>query len=261
MPALARAADTFGWCYVVCWGISLYPPLLLNYRTKSVEGISIDFVWLNFGGSLLYLASVVLLFYSDVVRAEYSERNPPSAMSHAPAVPLVHFNDVFYGAHSFLLVLALLWQFYFLGYRKMRMQRVSKMVKLFLAAGVCALLMLGAQSFVAAGYKLELLDFATIFGSVKVALSAVKYVPQAWYNYSRRSIKGFAISSCIIDIVGSACCLCQLFLDSYLNNDINSGFKHPTKLLLCLVTILFSSVFLVQAAAYRGEAEEHEKSV
>lgn len=260
MFALNRLADTFGWCYVVCWGVSLYPPIRLNYRTKSVEGISVDFVWLNFCGTFLYLFSVLLLFYSKVVRAEYSKRNP-AEHGHSPSVPLVHFNDVFYGIHSFVLIVLLMIQVYCLGYKKRRIQRVSKTVKLLFAAGICGIMtVICAPSLSNPKFSIELLDIATVFGSVKVLLSAVKYIPQAVYNYSRRSVKGFAISSCIIDIVGSVCCICQLFLDSYISEDIQSGLKHPTKLLLSLVTVFFNVIFLAQAAVYNRDSN-HEKSV
>ena len=262
MPAvLEYVSNVFGWCYVICWGASLYPPLRLNYSTKSVEAISIDFVWLNFCGSALYLASVVLLFYNGKLREKYAQRNAAEFHHDKPALPLVRFNDVIYGLHSFILIMALLYQFYFLGYRRNHRQHMSRTVKLLLLLIFCSFIALLLHAYTEANTKLELLDLATIFGSVKVALSAIKYIPQAWYNYTRKSMKGFAISSCVIDICGAVCCLVQLFTDSYLEDDINFGFKHPTKLLLSLVTIVFCMLFLLQARLYSEHRRVHEKLV
>lgn len=39
-----------GWSYFVMWSVSFYPQLVINYRRKSVAGISLDFLALNVAG-------------------------------------------------------------------------------------------------------------------------------------------------------------------------------------------------------------------
>lgn len=41
---------TVGWIYFVAWSVSFYPQLVINYKRKSVVGLSFDFMALNFMG-------------------------------------------------------------------------------------------------------------------------------------------------------------------------------------------------------------------
>ncbi|PRT53992.1 Cystinosin [Wickerhamiella sorbophila] len=245
-----------GWAYVVCWGVSLYPPVLLHRRMKSVEGMSIDFAFLNFFGCLAYMLSVGMLRYSTTVRLEYQLRhkNPP----------LVRFNDVVYGVHSLVLVAAVLFQFYCSGYRRSSGQHISRGVKVFSLVMVmagCALL-LHAWEISTTRRHYELVDVANIFGTVKIWLSAVKYIPQVLYNYKRKSTRGFSKTTPILDVLGAYFSVAQLALDAYLAGDITDMYKHPVKLLLSIVTLVFSLAFLIQHSIYRERTIpfHHEKN-
>jgi len=43
-----------GWTYFLAWSASFYPQALLNWRRKSVQGLSMDFIHLNVLGFLCY---------------------------------------------------------------------------------------------------------------------------------------------------------------------------------------------------------------
>nr|UJH94545.1 Ers1 [Starmerella bombicola] len=256
---LELVSNVCGWGYVICWGVSLYPPLLLNYHTRSVEGVSLDFAYLNFWGCLFYLASVSMMFFSTTVKLEYALAHTADArrLNEAPKQPLVRFNDVVYGFHSLLLVIGLLYQFYCSGYRRSSTQTLSRSVKLISLAGViCALLLiLHAYEISTTRRHYQLVDVANIFGTVKVFFSGIKYIPQAYFIYQRKSVRGFAVKGCITDIVGGLLCSLQLLIDAYLVNDLGGVLKHPTKLLLAVVAMFFGFVFIAQYKIYSKEEE------
>lgn len=109
----------------------------------------------------------------------------------------------------------------------------------------------------------ELVDVANIFGTVKVALSTLKYVPQVLFNYRRKSTRGFSKTTPILDVFGAGFSIAQLALDAHLAGDVADMYKHPVKLLLSLVTLFFSLVFIVQHSVYRERTIpfHHEKNV
>jgi len=243
-----------GWGYVVCWGVSLYPPILLNAHSKSVEGLSIDFAYLNFLGCVCYLVSVSMLYFSTTVRLEYALAAASDAhkVGAAPKEPLVRLNDVIYGVHSLVLVSILLYQFYFSGYRRSPSQQLSRTVKIISGIGIVAglLLVLHAYEISTTRAHYQLVDVANIFGTVKVFFSSVKYMPQAYFNYQRKAVKGFSVKGYLVDILGGVLCCTQLVLDGILLNDISGVYKHPTKMMLAFVTIAFNVIFLVQYHIY-----------
>jgi uncharacterized protein with PQ loop repeat len=44
-----------GWTYFLLWTISFYPQLISNFRRKSVEGLSLDFLAMNVVGAPAYV--------------------------------------------------------------------------------------------------------------------------------------------------------------------------------------------------------------
>ncbi|KAF9985410.1 hypothetical protein BGZ75_003006 [Mortierella antarctica] len=43
-----------GWTYFIAWSASFYPQAILNWRRKSVQGLSLDYIYLNVLGFLCY---------------------------------------------------------------------------------------------------------------------------------------------------------------------------------------------------------------
>jgi hypothetical protein len=88
----ALLSQILGWGYFLCWSLSFYPQVLLNYRRKSVAGYSIDFVTLNTIGFACYAVYSLNFFYNPDVRREYRQRHN----GHDNSVAL---NDVFFAVH------------------------------------------------------------------------------------------------------------------------------------------------------------------
>lgn len=81
---------------------------------------------------------------------------------------------------------------------------------------------------------------------MKLLITIVKYVPQAWVNYKRKSTDGWSIVQILLDLSGGVLSLVQLVLDSSFQNDWSGITGNPIKFLLSNITILFDLVFVVQ---------------
>lgn len=52
---------------------------------------------------------------------------------------------------------------------------------------------------------------------VKLAVTLIKYVPQAYMNYTRQSTVGYSIGGVLLDITGGLLSILQMFLLAYNN--------------------------------------------
>jgi cystinosin len=94
---------------------------------------------------------------------------------------------------------------------------------------------------------------------VKLIITVVKYCPQAWVNYKRKSTVGWSISQILLDLAGGTLSFAQLMLDSSLQNDWSGVMGNPLKFLLGNVTIFFDLIFVVQHyVLYRDSHSSNE---
>ncbi len=84
------------------------------------------------------------------------------------------------------------------------------------------------------------------FSYVKLAITIIKYCPQAWMNYRRKSTEGWSIGNILLDFTGGLLSLIQMFLLARNYDDWSSIFGSPTKLGLALFSILFDILFIAQ---------------
>ena len=85
-----------------------------------------------------------------------------------------------------------------------------------------------------------------MLGYCKLGLSIFKATPQIYWNYKRKSTRGFSIAAVLLDLVGGA----LSFASGGLEDD--HGFN-ITKILLGLLSVFYDGVFLVQHyCIYRG---------
>ena len=97
----------------------------------------------------------------------------------------------------------------------------------------------------------------------------LKYIPQAWVNYKRKSTIGWSIYPMLLDFAGGWLSLAQLVIDSTLENDWSGVTGNPVKFGLSNITIVFDIIFMLQHyVLYRdpkkyndGEAEEERESL
>ncbi|GAA6051309.1 hypothetical protein NBRC10513_000323 [Rhodotorula toruloides] len=230
-----------GWTYTAAWSVSFYPQLILNWRRKSVTGLSIDFLTLNPLGFLCYSISNLALYASSTVRASYRARHD----GHNPQVAL---NDVVFAVHA-CAVAGLTWGQSWV-YQRDPSQRLSSYNRLILLLLFLSLLTL---TLLATLERLSYLSLVLFLSSVKLYVSAAKMVPQAWVNYRRKSTEGWSIENILLDATGGLLSLTQLVLDSWVDGDWTGITGNPGKLGLSLLALAFDALFVVQHfVLYRG---------
>ena len=85
----------------------------------------------------------------------------------------------------------------------------------------------------------------------------VKYVPQAWSNYQRKSTIGWSIYQVLMDLLGGVLSIAQLLIDSSLQGDWSGVTGNPVKFGLGQISIIFDLLFMVQHyILYRGAEED-----
>lgn len=160
--------------------------------------------------------------------------------------PLLQLNDVAYTVHGLFCVLIVFYQVHFSAFKKARTTLSSSTRGLLYLVGSLCVITIGNVLLFKDRASFTLLDIAEALGYIKVMMSVSKYIPQLIYNHQRKSTKGWAINSTILDVVGGVSSLGQLFLDGYINDDLSSIWGNTSKLMLALVTIGFDMIFLLQ---------------
>ncbi|XP_071799808.1 cystinosin-like isoform X2 [Asterias amurensis] len=240
-----------GWIYFAAWTVSFYPQVLLNHKRKSVKGLNFDFLTYNLIGFTAYGIFNVGMFWIPQVKEEYHRKKPFG-------VNPVLLNDVVFTLHAIAITAVTIFQC--LIYDRGG-QRVSVVCKVLCAvAGLFTVITLIIT--VASGEKLiSWLMFLYYFSYIKLVVSIIKYVPQAWMNYKRKSTYGWSIGNVLLDFTGGSFSLVQMFLLAYNNNDWSSIFGDPTKFGLGFFSILFDVLFIVQHyILYRGNTPYSEES-
>jgi cystinosin len=85
-----------------------------------------------------------------------------------------------------------------------------------------------------------------LLGYVKLLCSLVKYCPQAYLNYRRKSTTGWSIWQILLDFAGGILSLLQLILDSALQADWSGIYGNPVKLGLSNTSLFFDVIFMTQ---------------
>ncbi|ORX54556.1 PQ-loop-domain-containing protein [Hesseltinella vesiculosa] len=248
----ATLSDVLGWTYFLAWSISFYPQVLLNYRRKSVQGLSIDFLYLNVICFFCYSIFNLVFFYSKEIQdqCKYPDHENQCRMilhrfgtldhqRHKDSDSLVRGNDVIFSVHAFLISCVTLGQA--LYYKSDNHLSISTRAYLKMIAGWTVM------HFVAVLIgKDQWLDFIYVFGSMNFFISVIKYVPQALMNYKRKSTVGWSIHNILLDFTGGMIWSLQLILAAAITKDSSGITGDSIKLGLGLVAILFDCIFMVQ---------------
>ncbi|KAL6288182.1 hypothetical protein ACE6H2_012572 [Prunus campanulata] len=222
-----------GWMAFTCWSVGFYPQVILNFRRKSVVGLSFDFAVLNLTKHSSYLIYNATLYFSSAVQKQYWEKYGSGQM-----IP-VAVNDVAFSAHAVLMTAIILFQIaiYDRGTQKVSKIAIGIVVAVWLGAAVCFFVALPTHSW---------LWLINIFNSIQVFMTVVKYTPQAFMNFMRKSTDGFSIGFYLLDFSGGVTNYAQMAVlsidqDSWVNFYGNMG-----KVLLSLISISFDILFMCQ---------------
>lgn len=243
--ALTIINAVIGWIYFVAWSVSFYPQVIYNWKRKSVVGLNFDFLAYNITGFLAYGFFNVGMYWVDSVKKEYAD-------AHPRGINPVQLNDVIFTIHAVFVTIITIFQctLYERGG-----QKLSK---------VCVLLVTGSwlfilvSLFVTVAKVITWLTYLYYFSYVKLGVTLIKYVPQAYMNFKRKSTEGWSIGNVLLDFTGGSFSLLQMFLLAYNSDDWSSIFGDPTKFGLGFFSILFDILFIIQHyVLYRGRTPRY----
>ncbi|KAJ3599840.1 hypothetical protein NHX12_033794 [Muraenolepis orangiensis] len=213
--------EVIGWIYFVAWSISFYPQVWENWRGKSVVGLNFDFLFLNITGFICYSIFNVGLFWVPYIKEEFLKVNPNGVYP-------VEASDVFFSLHALLICLVYVGQAAIYERGGQTVSRISWAITI-----ICWMFIL-IGLFVALGGVLPWLGYLSFFSYVKLGITVIKYTPQAYMNYRRKSTGGWSIGNVLLDFIGGTFNEWQLILGD------------PTKFLLGLISVAFDILFMVQ---------------
>ncbi|TDG51323.1 hypothetical protein AWZ03_002118 [Drosophila navojoa] len=246
--AIIYSSIVFGWIYFVAWSVSFYPQIWTNYRRKSVEGLNFDFITLNIVGFTLYSMFNCGLFFIKGVQDEYSERHPRG-------VNPVLLNDVVFSLHAMFATCITIVQCF--RYERGQ-QRVSKVAYGLLS--IFALIVIISAG-LAGGSVIHWLDFLYYCSYIKLAITIIKYIPQALMNYRRKSTEGWSIGNILLDFTGGTLSMLQMLLNAHNYDDWASIFGDPTKFGLGLFSVLFDIFFILQHYVFYRHSNKRTETV
>lgn len=212
-------------------------------RRKSITGLSIDFVLLSFCGFICYSIYNVCFYFSTPLKQE----------SHIE----VSLHDVIFSLHSTFLNFVLCIMVHFFRKKNEGPHYFSNSLLIIVTAAiliesysVCSQLLGSYFQKTLMIHPNRIIKFSTfliILGNIKLILTIIKYIPQVWMNWMRRSTKGWSIFIVICDMGGSIFSLAQLVLDIYLKHaSITWRLLFGAKLGLGIISLFFASIFMIQ---------------
>jgi len=229
-----------GWTYFVAWSVSFYPQIWDNFKRKSVIGLNFDFVGLNIVGFSLYGCYNVALFWIHSVQEQYMERHPRGVIP-------VQANDVFFPLHAVWACAVTIVQCVIYERGNQSVSRLCLIILAAIAVFVVINLILALTSVIL------WLDFLFYCSYVKLGITLIKYMPQAYMNFRRKSTLGWSIGNILLDFTGGTLSMLQMFLIAYNNDDWGSLFGDPTKFGLGFFSVAFDIFFMLQHYVfYRG---------
>ncbi|KAF4083357.1 hypothetical protein AMELA_G00140330 [Ameiurus melas] len=235
-----------GWIYFLAWSISFYPQAFDNWKRRSVVGLSFDFLALNLTGFIAYSVFNVGLFWVPYIKEEFLTGNPNG-------VNPVDASDVFFSLHAVVLTLIYICQ---CAVYERGGQKVSKVAIFFL---VVSWTFAFVTLVVAFAQKISWLTYLYYFSYIKLGITLIKYVPQAYMNYRRQSTEGWSIGNVLLDLTGGSFSVLQMFLQSYNNDQWKLLFGDPTKFGLGIFSIFFDIIFMIQHyCLYHGKGPVYQ---
>uniref|UniRef100_A0A7C8Z647 Cystinosin homolog n=2 Tax=Opuntia streptacantha TaxID=393608 RepID=A0A7C8Z647_OPUST len=225
--------EVLGWIAFVAWSISFYPQVILNFRRKSVVGLNFDFVILNLTKHSSYLIYNAVLFFSTTVQAQYRHKYGSNQM-----IP-VAINDVAFSIHAVALTAFTLFQIFIYERKNQRFSKVSIgiVTAAWLSAAVCVFVAFQRHSW---------LWLISVFNTIQVIMTVIKYIPQAVMNFKRKSTDGFSIGNILLDLLGGLTNYGQMAVQSIDQKSWVNFYGNIGKTLLSLVSIFFDILFIIQ---------------
>ncbi|CAG9329434.1 unnamed protein product [Blepharisma stoltei] len=227
---LTVLSQIVGWIYFAAWSVSFYPQILLNYQLKHVSGYSLDFGVLNFSGFLAYsLYSIWGYIEPGIMPGQ------------------VDWSDIAFACHAWLITTITLIQ---CNYYDSVWNRTALWVKLltlffWVSGAIYGILQLTGNMITAKDW-----NGCLYLGYIKVFITLIKYLPQVYMNYSRKSTIGWSIMNVLLDFTGGSLSILQIFIDGANTGDWNvfgnGGAFNVAKFCLGFLSMSFDVIFMIQ---------------
>jgi len=268
-PPYRSVSAAIGYVYFLAWSVSFYPQVISNFRRKSVEGLSPDFVVLNVIGFACYAAYNASFFWNTTIQEDYKKRYGPDAEI------TVQSNDVAFAIHALVLSFVTFCQIvYYKNYwnqsaaiattedsntragaaiplSKPTLVIIVGIVALCIGYPVLVLFNENSSNNPDFLYnnddglgKFNRLNFLYILSYIKIFISLIKYIPQVVLNVQRKSTVGWSIWNIFLDFTGGM--LSDLQVRILL-------FQENHRIELNIVTL---SVFIKYGLLYMGVTHE-----
>jgi len=242
--ALTTASIITGWIYFFAWSLSFYGQFYTNWKLKNVEGFKLDFQLLNFTGFAFYSFMYIVGFF-------WSDSNPYDNYG----LGKVEIQDLLFAVHAF--TLTCLTGIQCLKYPRGK-NKVSKTTWILFAFYWYTAVVLYFTMMVANWIpSSENFNFIMLLGYYKLSISVIKYVPQAYWNFKRKSTEGWSIVNILLDLTGGVFSIAQTIID-VINGD--SEKINPIKVGLGNIAIVFDIIFIVQHyILYRSASKKNQE--
>jgi cystinosin len=186
-------------------------------------------------GFSAYTAYNCALFFNPVIRAQYR--------AEYGSEPKVEANDVFFAIHAVVLTVVTVVQCFVYERGAQRLSVTASV--LIVCAALAALVyagLLGANVV----HKTSWLHFLIFVSYIKLGVTLIKYIPQAYMNFVRRTTDGFNMQNVLLDFTGGFLSVAQLLMDCAVTKDWSGIAGDPVKFGLGLTSMVFDVLFMVQ---------------
>jgi cystinosin len=231
-------SQVIGWIYFFAWSFSFYGQVIENYRRKSVKGLSFDFEAYNLLGFTGYTIYTIWGYIDPKI-----------------GTGKVSIQDIVFAAHAVLITIFTIIQIFIYYDEKDADQKVSSTCKLII---IC--LIWGVLQIIFIERVLGLYDphnpynFNSVIylGWCKVFISFIKYMPQAYFNYKRKSTEGWSIYNILLDFTGGTFSFAQNIIDTIrgqkiiIDDPTQSHALNIAKYALSIISIVFDILFITQ---------------
>ncbi len=104
------------------------------------------------------------------------------------------------------------------------------------------------------------LGFITTMNHLQLAMTFIKYSPQAYYNWKRKSTEGWSVWGIVLDLTGGVFSLFQLLILCWNADDMTPLTGDAGKLGLSIETLFFDTLFITQHLMYnKGREVDKER--
>lgn len=233
---LSVLSQIIGWIYFFAWSFSFYPQIILNWQKKSVAGFSLEFAILNVSGFFFYsLYSTGGFLYPHLGTGE------------------IKINDLVFALHAFFMASVQFTQA-FIYERGEQKSFALWAVVLLIVEWITLSVVFTLEGLIGIGLLPTAFNTFRVAGYNKAVITFLKYIPQVWLNYTRKSTVGWSIANIMLDFTGGSLSILQQVIDMIYNGKTEGNWSffgngdgfNIVKFMLGVMSVFFDTIFLTQ---------------